>query len=114
MLLKALFVGEVQDSSIPTGDVTLDSYARIDLAVNWTLNPTFAILLAVENLFDADYEEFVGFPLLGSIMACGYVFRYSSHRSEHGGNRESAQTLWSTMALTQVSQGPTLGLRYAS
>ena len=76
MLLKALFVGEVQDSSIPTGDVTLDSYARIDLAVNWTLNPTFAIWLTVDNLFDADYEEFVGFPAPGINPRLGVRIRF--------------------------------------
>jgi outer membrane cobalamin receptor len=76
VLLKALFVGEVQDSSIPTGDVTLDAYARVDLAVNWTLSPTFAILLAVENLFDADYEEFVGFPAPGINPRLGVRIRF--------------------------------------
>ena len=76
MLLKALFVGEVQDSSIPTGDVTLDAYARVDLAVNWTLNSTFAMLLAVENLFDADYEEFVGFPAPGINPRLGVRIRF--------------------------------------
>ena len=65
VLLKALFVGDVLDSSIPTGDVTLDSYARVDVAVNWTVNSTWAILLGVDNLFNADYEEFVGFPAPG-------------------------------------------------
>jgi outer membrane cobalamin receptor len=62
VLLKALFVGDVLDSSIPTGDVTLDAYARVDLAVNWTVNSTWVVFLAVDNLLNADYEEFVGFP----------------------------------------------------
>jgi outer membrane cobalamin receptor len=52
----------VLDSFIPTGDVTLDAYARVDVAVNWTVNSTWAIFLAVDNLLNADYEEFFGFP----------------------------------------------------
>jgi outer membrane cobalamin receptor len=76
VLLKALFVGEVQDSSIPTGDVTLDPYARVDLAVHWTVNSTLAVQLAVENLFDADYEEFVGFPAPGINPRLGVRIRF--------------------------------------
>jgi outer membrane cobalamin receptor len=76
VLLKALFVGEVQDSSIPTGDVTLDPYARVDLAVNWSVTSAVAVLLAVENLFDADYEEFVGFPAPGINPRLGVRVRF--------------------------------------
>jgi outer membrane cobalamin receptor len=76
VLLKALFVGEVQDSSIPTGDVTLDPYARVDLAVNWSVTSAVAVLLAVENLFDADYEEFVGFPAPGINPRLGVRIRF--------------------------------------
>lgn len=63
--LDTLVVGETLDSSIPTGDRTLDAYVRVDLATTWTINPTWQIFLAVDNLFDADYEEFVGFPAPG-------------------------------------------------
>ena len=76
VLLKALFVGDMLDSSIPTGDVTLDSYARVDVAVNWTVNSTWAILLGVDNLFNADYEEFVGFPAPGINPRLGVRARF--------------------------------------
>jgi iron complex outermembrane receptor protein/vitamin B12 transporter len=76
VLLKALFVGEVFDSSIPTGDVTLDAYTRVDLAVTWTVHTTVSLLLAVDNLFDADYEEFVGFPAPGINPRLGVRVRF--------------------------------------
>lgn len=75
--LKALFVGEVQDASIPRPDITtLDAYARVDLAVNWTINPTWLVFLTVDNLFDADYEEFIGFPAPGINPRLGVRARF--------------------------------------
>src|SRR5215510_532999 len=44
---------------------TLDAYARVDLAVNWTLTRHCQVFVAVDNLFDAAYEEFIGFPAPG-------------------------------------------------
>lgn len=76
VLLKALFVGAVLDSSIPTGDVMLEAYARVDLTVHWTVNPTVAIFLTVDNLLDADYEEFVGFPAPGINPRLGVRVRF--------------------------------------
>ena len=63
--LRALVVGSVLDSSIPTGARTLDAYARVDLAVHWTLTRHWQVFVAVDNLFDAAYEEFIGFPAPG-------------------------------------------------
>ena len=63
--LHTVVVGKVPDSSIPTGARTLDAYARVDLAVNWTLTRHWQVFVAVDNLFDAAYEEFIGFPAPG-------------------------------------------------
>lgn len=63
--LNGTYVGEVPDSSIPTGDVVLDPYARFDLALTWRAHENIKLFLVVENLFDADYEQFVGFPAPG-------------------------------------------------
>jgi len=60
--LHTIVVGTVPDSSIPTGPKTLDAYARVDLAVNWTLTRHWQVFVAVDNLFNANYEEFIGFP----------------------------------------------------
>jgi outer membrane cobalamin receptor len=43
----------------PTGARTLDAYARVELAVHWTLTRHG------QNLFDAVYEERIGFPAPG-------------------------------------------------
>jgi vitamin B12 transporter len=74
--LNTLVVGKTPDSSIPTGDVTLDAYARVDLAANWTINSTWLVFLTVDNLFDADYEEFVGFPAPGINPRLGVQARF--------------------------------------
>jgi len=63
--LHTTVVGTVPDSSIPTGARTLDAYARVDLAVNWTLTRHWHVFVAVANLFDTNYEEFIGFPAPG-------------------------------------------------
>lgn len=74
--LNTLVVGKTLDSSIPTGDVTLDAYARVDVAANWTLNTIWRVFLTVDNLFDADYEEFVGFPAPGINPRLGVQARF--------------------------------------
>ena len=63
--LHTIVVDTVLDSSIPTGARTLDAYARVDLAVNWALSKHCKVFLAVDNLFDTAYEEFIGFPAPG-------------------------------------------------
>jgi outer membrane cobalamin receptor len=74
--LQTLFVGEVSDSSIPTGDRKLEAYARVDVAATWTLTSTWRVFLAVDNLFDADYEEAVGFPAPGVSPRGGIQARF--------------------------------------
>ena len=63
--LNSLTVGEVFDSSVPTGDLDLAPYTRVDLAVTWKVKPTWRFLFAIDNLLDEKYEEFVGFPAPG-------------------------------------------------
>lgn len=60
-----LYVGEVFDNSLPTGQLTLDDYHRVDLNVGWQATPRLRIALAVDNLLDADYAEAIGFPAPG-------------------------------------------------
>ena len=69
--LNTITVGEVFDSSIPTGDFDLEPYTRVDLAVTWEPEPTWEIFLAVDNLLDADYQEFAGFPAPGITPRAG-------------------------------------------
>jgi outer membrane cobalamin receptor len=66
-----LYVGEVADSSIPTGDRDLDDYIRADLAAIWRTGDKWRYMLAIDNLFDADYEEAIGFPAPGIRLRLG-------------------------------------------
>jgi outer membrane cobalamin receptor len=63
--LDAVFTGSVPDSSIPTGDVTLDPYDVYNVALTWTPFGRVSAYVAVENLFNEEYEQFVGFPAPG-------------------------------------------------
>jgi outer membrane cobalamin receptor len=66
-----LHVGEVVDSSIPTGDRDLDNYTRGDLTAIWRAGDKWRHVLAIDNLFDANYEEAVGFPAPGTRLRFG-------------------------------------------
>lgn len=63
--LDAVFTGSVPDSSIPTGDVTLDPYDVYNVALTWTPHKRVSAYVAVDNLFNEEYEQFVGFPAPG-------------------------------------------------
>jgi outer membrane cobalamin receptor len=63
--LQALFVGDVLDFSVPTGERELDAYTRVDLAVTWRVTSIWELFLAIDNAFDEDYEEAIGFPAPG-------------------------------------------------
>jgi len=73
--LTASYVGTALDSSIPTGDVQLDSYTRFDFAASWQVSKKFETYLAIENLTDQQYQEFVGFTARGILPRAGA--RYS-------------------------------------
>jgi outer membrane receptor protein involved in Fe transport len=48
------------DFSIPTGEVELDAWTRTDVALSYTWKAVTATF-AIDNLFDSDYEQYVGF-----------------------------------------------------
>jgi vitamin B12 transporter len=64
-------VGSLVDNSVPTGDVTLPGHVRADLAAHYKVLPNLALELGVDNLFDAHYEDVVGFPAPGAIVRGG-------------------------------------------
>jgi vitamin B12 transporter len=70
----ATYVGSSLDSSIPTGDVRLDAYTRVDVSASWQLSPRFEAYLAIDNLTDQEYEEFVGFEARGIAPRAGVRF----------------------------------------
>ena len=60
-MLDVFYVGDRIMSSFPTGDVLLGGYTRVDVRVSWAYNDDLDVVLSVDNLFDKQYEEAVGF-----------------------------------------------------
>jgi outer membrane cobalamin receptor len=61
----ATYVGSSFDSSIATGDVELPSHTVVDVSAVWQVSPQFQTYLAIDNLTDEQYEQFVGFEVRG-------------------------------------------------
>jgi vitamin B12 transporter len=55
------WIGQTYDSSVPTGSVRLSRYLLLDAAIAYDL-PRMRVTLAVGNLLDRQYQQFVGFP----------------------------------------------------
>ena len=72
----ATYVGSSLDSSIPTGDVRLDAYTRVDVSASWQLSSRFEAYLAIDNLIDQEYEEFIGFEARGIAPRAGVRFSF--------------------------------------
>jgi outer membrane cobalamin receptor len=67
----ATYVGNSLDSSIATGDVRIDPYTRFDVSAAWRFSPTLEAYVAVDNLTDEKYEEFVGNEVRGILPRAG-------------------------------------------
>ena len=72
----ATYVGSSFDSSIATGDVDLPSYTRVDVSAVWQVSPQFQTYLAIDNLTDEQYEQFVGFEVRGIAPRLGIRLSY--------------------------------------
>jgi vitamin B12 transporter len=70
----ATYVGSALDSSIATGDVQLSSYTRVDVSAVWQLTPRLETYLAIDNLTDEKFEEFVGNEARGILPRAGVRF----------------------------------------
>lgn len=68
---SATYVGNALDSSIATGDVRLASYTRLDASAVWQVSDRFQAFVAVDNLTDERYEEFVGNEVRGILPRAG-------------------------------------------
>ena len=67
----ATYVGSSFDSSIATGDVRLSPYTRVDVSAVWQVSPRFETYLAIDNLTDEKFEEFVGNEARGILPRAG-------------------------------------------
>lgn len=65
------FVGTRLASSIPTGEVKLGAYERLDFSVTRDLGNHLMVRAAIDNLLDADYQEDVGVPAPGLVLRIG-------------------------------------------
>ncbi len=73
---SATYVGDSFDSSIATGDVRIDPYTRVDAAASWQVSTRFEAYLALDNLTDQKYEEFVGNEVRGILPRAGVRFSF--------------------------------------
>lgn len=71
---SATYVGESFDSSIATGDVDLDAYTLVDVSAVWQVSDKFETYLAIDNLTDENYQQFVGFEARGMLPRAGVKF----------------------------------------
>ena len=71
-----LNVGETFDSSIPTGNMTLGGYDRVDVTATFKPSNKLNVLLSVDNLLDEDYQEAIGFPSPGTRARLGIRYRF--------------------------------------
>jgi len=70
----ATYVGSAFDSSIATGDVRLSPYTRVDVSAVWQVSPRLETYLAIDNLTDEKFEEFVGNEARGILPRAGVKF----------------------------------------
>lgn len=70
-----LYVGTVKDSSVPTAQHTLDAWVRVDLAAFWRVLEDLTLYVQVDNLFDNEYQEAIGFPSQGIRPRVGITWR---------------------------------------
>ncbi len=69
------YVGDRAASSVPTGDVTLPHYARVDIAATYTLTESVELRGAIDNLTDEHYQDNPGFPSPGRELRIGVTAR---------------------------------------
>jgi outer membrane cobalamin receptor len=71
-------VGEQYATSQHTGTVTLeklDAYNRLDANLFWSIGDSLEINFTVENLFDENYQNAIGFPAPGLLWRAGVRWR---------------------------------------
>ena len=49
----------------------LPAYTRVDVSAVWEISPQFETYLAIDNLTDEQYEQFVGFEVRGIAPRAG-------------------------------------------
>jgi outer membrane cobalamin receptor len=71
-----LRVGALTDNSIPTGDVRLPAHQRADVSASWHVIGAVTLYAAGDNIFNAHYQDVVGFPAPGAALRAGITLSY--------------------------------------
>ncbi len=80
--LSYRFSGERRDSDFstwPATPVTLDGYGIVNVAANWKITPDIQLFGRIDNLFDAEYEEILGYGIVGLSGYIGVRLGYSGY-----------------------------------
>ncbi|MGB0911789.1 MAG: TonB-dependent receptor plug domain-containing protein [Nitrospirales bacterium] len=67
-------IGTRVDLQIPTQENEVNGYVKTDLAITYHPTPTWRFFGAIENLSNARYEEFLGFPAPRLIFRLGLKY----------------------------------------
>jgi outer membrane receptor protein involved in Fe transport len=78
---SVISVGERADSDfVGLGLTRNEAYTRVDARVHARIARGFSAFLVAENLFDAEYQEVLGYPALGRSVRFGLRFRSQDAR----------------------------------
>lgn len=72
---KNLYISSQLDSSIPTANVTLDSYAVADIGVQWQLSQRWLLNAQWKNLFSERYSNTIGNPVTDDTLLLQISYR---------------------------------------
>ena len=71
-----IYVGDLLDSSVPTGLETVAAYNRLDVSVNWRASASWRAFLAIDNALNKSFETAIGFPGVGRRLRLGASYRF--------------------------------------
>ena len=63
--LESTYTDNRYDSSVVTGNRVLSSYTKFDLSAYYKVNPYIDFSFSIDNLFDKNYQESIGFLARG-------------------------------------------------
>jgi outer membrane cobalamin receptor len=72
--LYGSWVGRIFDSSVPTGNVYLPSYPLFDASLAFGARD-MQVVIAVDNVLDRHFQQFIGFPSRGRRVRAEVSFR---------------------------------------
>lgn len=63
--MRLTVVDDIPSASLATGPRRLDGYVRLDVSASMPLTDRLRLQVAVDNLFDSEYDDAVGIPAAG-------------------------------------------------